>query len=218
MACTTWSTLPTPCGKRAADALDWDTTGASGDPEFLAALRGDLRSVRAKYPDMGVELGALAGRVPCSACPASSSTTASAWPACGPFNSCGPCRRPAPPCRPGLTSTPARAALEHGPGIDVREAVHGRARIPIHMNAGMGVGGVPMFVYPVVECRVPSGQSCVDILRLDACSRLRRPLGMQGSMAARAWGGMRAAGDLWRACRCAACVCSSQGLRGRLLG
>ena len=39
-----------------ADGLDWDTTGASGDPEFLAALRA-TEIVRKKYPDMGVELG-----------------------------------------------------------------------------------------------------------------------------------------------------------------
>ena len=36
-----------------ADAIDWDTTGASGDPEFLAALRA-TKIIREKYPDMGV--------------------------------------------------------------------------------------------------------------------------------------------------------------------
>ena len=39
-----------------ADAIDWDTTGASGDPEFLAALRA-TKIIREKYPDMGVQLG-----------------------------------------------------------------------------------------------------------------------------------------------------------------
>ena len=39
-----------------ADAIDLDTTGASGDPEFLAALRA-TEIIREKYPDMGVQLG-----------------------------------------------------------------------------------------------------------------------------------------------------------------
>ena len=35
------------------------------------------------------------------------------------------------------------------------------------MNAGMGVGGVPMFVHPVVDAVCRAAKACVDILRLD---------------------------------------------------
>ncbi len=39
-----------------ADAIDFDTTGASGDPEFWATLRA-TEIIRKKYPTMGVQLG-----------------------------------------------------------------------------------------------------------------------------------------------------------------
>ena len=41
------------------------------------------------------------------------------------------------------------------------------AEIPVHMNAGMGVGGVPMFVHPLGDAVSRSAKACVDILRLD---------------------------------------------------
>lgn len=41
------------------------------------------------------------------------------------------------------------------------------ATIPIHMNVGMGVGGVPMVVRPPVDAVSRVARACVDILRLD---------------------------------------------------
>ena len=41
------------------------------------------------------------------------------------------------------------------------------ATIPIHMNVGMGVGGVCMTKYPPVDAVSRASRACVDILRLD---------------------------------------------------
>ena len=41
------------------------------------------------------------------------------------------------------------------------------AEIPIHMNVGMGVGGVPMAYYGPVDAVSRASRACVDILRLD---------------------------------------------------
>jgi len=41
------------------------------------------------------------------------------------------------------------------------------ARIPVHANVGMGVGGVPMNAFAPVDAISRCSRACVDILRLD---------------------------------------------------
>ena len=41
------------------------------------------------------------------------------------------------------------------------------AEIPIHLNGGMGVGGVPMHALPPVDAVSRASRACVDVLRLD---------------------------------------------------
>jgi dimethylamine--corrinoid protein Co-methyltransferase len=41
------------------------------------------------------------------------------------------------------------------------------AEIPIHMNVGMGVGGVPMNSYLPLDAVSRASRACVDILQLD---------------------------------------------------
>ena len=45
--------------------------------------------------------------------------------------------------------------------------VTAEATIPVHMNAGMGVGGVPMTPYPPVDATSRASRALVDILKLD---------------------------------------------------
>ncbi len=149
-----------------ADALDWDTTGASGDPEFLAALRA-TEIVRAKYPDMGVELG-MAGEFVLGMhgqLEYGGKRLAGMWPL------------------EQLRAVQKAGATMFGPVVNINtgkscawnmaraltfvKPCMAEARIPIHMNAGMGVGGVPMFVHPVVDAVCRAAKACVDILRLD---------------------------------------------------
>ena len=41
------------------------------------------------------------------------------------------------------------------------------ATIPVHMNAGMGVGAVPMFVHAPADAVCRAAKSCVDLLHVD---------------------------------------------------
>jgi len=41
------------------------------------------------------------------------------------------------------------------------------ATIPVHMNVGMGVGGVPMSAYPPADATARASRALVDILKLD---------------------------------------------------
>ena len=45
--------------------------------------------------------------------------------------------------------------------------VTAEATIPVHMNAGMGVGGVPMTPYPPVDATSRASRALVDICKLD---------------------------------------------------
>ena len=75
------------------DGLDFDTAGAAGDADLLATLR-----VARKVRDRGPTSASRSARPPssCSACTASSSTTASGWPASGRSASSAPAPPPAP--------------------------------------------------------------------------------------------------------------------------
>ena len=149
-----------------ADAIDWDTTGASGDPEFLAALRATA-IIRAKYPDLGVQLG-MAGEFVLGMhgeLAYEGVRLAGLWP------------------REQLLLAQQAGATMFGPVVNVntgKSCAWNVARaiaivkpcmevatIPVHMNAGMGVGGVPMFVHPPGDAVCRAAKSFVDLLRLD---------------------------------------------------
>jgi dimethylamine---corrinoid protein Co-methyltransferase len=149
-----------------ADGLDWDTTGASGDPEFLAALRA-TEILRRKYPDLGVELG-MAGefvRGMHGELEYDGVRLAGLWP------------------REQMLLAQRAGATMFGPVVNVNtgkscawnmaraitliKPCMAAAAIPIHPNVGMGVGGVPMFVHPVVDAVCRAAKSFVEILRVD---------------------------------------------------
>ena len=48
-----------------------------------------------------------------------------------------------------------------------RQAVLRAATVPVHLNGGMGVGGVPMHILPPVDATSRASRAAVDILRLD---------------------------------------------------
>ena len=148
-----------------ADAIDWDTTGASGDPEFLAALRATA-IIREKYPDIGVQLGMagefvlgmhgeleyegvrLAGLWPREQLLLAQKAGATMF---GPVVN---------------VNTGKSLRLEHRPRHRPHQAVHGRSpQIPVHPNAGMGVGAVPMFVHPPADAVCRAAKAFVDILQ-----------------------------------------------------
>jgi dimethylamine--corrinoid protein Co-methyltransferase len=149
-----------------ADAIDWDTTGASGDPEFYATLRA-TEIIRQRYPDFGVQLG-MAGEMVLGMhgkLTYEGVRLAGLWP------------------RDQLLLAQKAGATMFGPVVNVntgKSAAWNVARacalvkpcldvaeIPVHMNAGMGVGAVPMFVHPPGDAVCRAAKAFVDVLRLD---------------------------------------------------
>ena len=149
-----------------ADGLDFDTAGAAGDADLLATLHV-VRQVRERWPDVGIEVGqaselvlgmhgelAYEGR-----------RLAGMWPL------------------DQLAAVTAAGATIFGPAVNVNttkslawntaracalvKPVTAAATIPVHMNAGMGVGGVPMTPYPPVDATSRVSRALVDVLKLD---------------------------------------------------
>jgi len=149
-----------------ADALDFDTAGAAGDADFLATLHA-VETLRARYPDMGIELGMstefvlgmhgeltyhgrrLAGMWAADQLAMATQAGATVF-------------GPAVTVDTGRTVAwnTARAITLVQPCVD-------QARIPVHMNVGMGVGGIPMAMYCPVDATARVSRAMVDILRLD---------------------------------------------------
>lgn len=149
-----------------ADALDLDTAGAAGDADLLAALTA-ARIIRRRYPDCGIELG-MAGELVLGMhgeLEWDGVRLAGLWP------------------RDQLLLATSAGATVFGPAVNVntgRSLPWNIARaltlvkpcmqvttIPVHMNVGMGVGGVPMALRPPLDAVSRVARACVDILRLD---------------------------------------------------
>jgi dimethylamine---corrinoid protein Co-methyltransferase len=149
-----------------ADAIDLDTSGAAGDADFKAALDA-AREIRRRCPNLGIEIGMagemvlgmhgelewegvrLAGLWPLQQMQLATEAGATVFgPAVG-VNS-----------TKSLPWNLARALTLVKPCSD-------RASIPIHMNVGMGVSGVPMAVRAPVDAVSRVARACVDILHAD---------------------------------------------------
>lgn len=148
------------------DGMDFDTAGASGDADLLATLRA-VRRLRDAYPDIGVEIGQaselvlgmhgeleyegvrLAGQWPLGqlrACQAAGATI---------FG---------PAVNVNTTKTVAWNAAR---ACALIKPVTAEATIPVHANAGMGVGGVPMSPYPPTDATSRASKALVDICKID---------------------------------------------------
>ena len=148
------------------DGIDFDTAGASGDADLLATLR-TARRVRDTWPDIGVEIGQAAELVlgMHGQLEYEGTRLAGQWPL-GQLRACT-----------------AAGATIFGPAVNVNttkslawntaracalvKPVTAEATIPVHMNAGMGVGGVPMTPYPPVDATSRASRALVDICKVD---------------------------------------------------
>ena len=149
-----------------ADGLDFDTAGASGDADLLATLHV-VRKIRDKWPDIGIEVGQAAELVlgMHGELEYEGRRLAGMWPL------------------EQLRAVTAAGATIFGPAVNVNttkslawntaracalvKPVTAEATIPVHMNAGMGVGGVPMTPYPPSDATSRASKALVDILKLD---------------------------------------------------
>jgi dimethylamine--corrinoid protein Co-methyltransferase len=149
-----------------ADGVDFDTAGAGGDADLLATLLA-VERLRAAYPAMGIMVGMaaemvlgthgelefrgtrLAGLKPEGQCRVVQEAGATIF---GPAINVNTSRT--------VAWNVARALTFMKPCMAV-------ARIPVHANVGMGVGGVPMYAFSPVDAVSRCSRACVDILRLD---------------------------------------------------
>lgn len=148
------------------DAMNFDTSAAAGDAEFLAILEA-IEEITNSFPGLGIELGMssefvlglhggldykgtrLAGLYPHQQVKVAEEAGATIF---GPVVNTNTSR-----------STPwnvARAAA-------FIKACSDAAAIPIHANVGMGVGGVPMSDTPPVEAVSRASVAMVEIGKAD---------------------------------------------------
>ena len=149
-----------------ADGLDFDTAGAAGDADLLAALTA-IERIKERHPDCGIELGmaseytlGMHGELTYKG-----ERLAGMWP------------------KDQLRMAQAAGVTMFGPAVNVnttksvawnvaRACVIIKpcmeiAEIPVHPNVGMGVGGVPMSPYPPVDAVSRVSRALVDILKID---------------------------------------------------
>jgi dimethylamine--corrinoid protein Co-methyltransferase len=149
-----------------ADGIDFDTSGAAGDADFLAVLN-TVRRLRADFPDLGIEVGmasefvlGMHGELEFDGV-----RLAGLWP------------------QDQLRLLQDAGATVFGPAVNVNtgrtvawnvaraltiiKPCMAAASIPVHVNAGMGVGGVPMHLYPPIDAVSRVSRAFVEILRID---------------------------------------------------
>ncbi len=149
-----------------ADGMDFDTAGAAGDGDLLAALTA-IEKIKDEFPDIGIELGMaseyvlgmhgelaykgkrLAGMWPKDQVKVAQEAGATMF---GPAVNVNTTK--------SVAWNVARACTIIKPCMDVAE-------IPVHPNVGMGVGGVPMSPYPPVDAVSRVSRALVDILKCD---------------------------------------------------
>lgn len=149
-----------------ADGLDFDTSGAAGDAEFGAVLEV-VRGLRRDYPPMSIEIGMasefvlgmhgevefdgvrLAGLWPRAQLQVAEQAGATIF---------GPCVN---------VNTTRSVAWNVARAVTILKPCTVAASIPVHVNAGMGVCGVPMYGIPPVDAVSRVAKSMVDLLHVD---------------------------------------------------
>lgn len=152
--------------KAGADGINFDTTAASGDAEFYAALKA-VEILHAKYPAMGIEMGMsgefilgmhaeieydgvrLAGLYPHDQLKLARKAGVTIF---------GPAINIA--TNESLPWNLARSIVFTKACSEVSE-------IPVHANLGMGVGGVPLTLTPPLDALSRASKAHVELCRLD---------------------------------------------------
>ena len=149
-----------------ADGIDFDTTGAAGDPDLLATLRA-VEILKKKYPDMCIEMGmsgefilgmhgelyydnvCLAGLYPHQQVKLAEKAGVTIF---GPVIN---------------TTTGDSCPWNVARVVTFLKACVKQSNIPIHANMGMGVGGVPLNSIPPIDAVARASKAVVDITQLD---------------------------------------------------
>jgi len=146
--------------------IDLDTSGAAGDADFLAALLA-IERIRARHPDLGIQIG-MAGEFVLGMhgeLEYDGVRLAGLWPL---DQMRLAARAGATIFGPAINVNTGRSiAWNVARTLTIAKPCCDAATIPVHLNGGMGVGGVPMHVVPAGDATCRASRAAVDILRLD---------------------------------------------------
>lgn len=149
-----------------ADGINFDTTGAAGDPDFLATLRA-AKILKERYPCICIELGMagefilgmhgemeydgvrLAGLYPHEQVKLAERAGVTIF---GPVVN---------------TNTTKSCPWNAARAITFLKPCAEQAKIPVHVNMGMGVGAVPVMDHPPTDAVSRASKAMVEICRLD---------------------------------------------------
>lgn len=148
------------------DGINFDTTGAAGDADFLASLRA-VKILRKKYPHMCIMVGMageiifgmhgelsydgvrLAGLYPHKQAELAEKAGATIF---------GPAIN---------TNTDKSCPWNLARAVTFTKACVENTNILIHANMGMGVGGLPVVMHPPMDVVSRASKAMVEISRLD---------------------------------------------------
>lgn len=149
-----------------ADGINIDTVGASGDPDFKAALLAS-EELRAKYPDICIEMGMagefvlgmhgemshngvrLAGLYPHEQAKMAQASGVTIF-------------------GPAINTRPSKSIPWNiARAVTYTKACVEEVEIPVHANMGMGVGALPLCLTPPVDTVSLASKAMVEITRLD---------------------------------------------------
>ncbi len=149
-----------------ADGMNFDTCGASGDADFLAALKA-VERIKKKHPDLGIELGMagefvmgmhgklyyddtrLAGLYPHKQVKLAEKAGANIF---GPVVN---------------TNSNQSFPWNIARAVTFIKACSEASNIPVHVNVGMGVGGTPMAYVPPTDVVSKAAKAMVEIAKID---------------------------------------------------
>jgi len=148
------------------DGINFDTTAASGDAEFYAALKA-AEILHEKYPAMGIEMG-MSGEF-ILGMHAEIEYDGVRLAGLYPHEQVKLCEKAGVTIFGPAINIVTNQSLPWNlaRSITFTKACSEASSIPVHANLGMGVGGVPLVLHPPLDALSRASKAHVEICRLD---------------------------------------------------